>query len=288
MNEKKLIGDFHVHSTGSDGKLSPEEIAKLAIDKGLPYICFTDHYPFPPEFNSRFKDKDLWANFHNEEYCKQVLELKKRFTGKIEIYFGAEFNWLEDYEDWTKKEVKKKPYDYALIAVHMVPQRKRSNNPINWTEESFRRIITNYDGIQKAVKEYYKQVRLAAQSDLFDCIAHLDLIKVWNKDSKYFSEESQWYQKEVCETLDSIASSGMCVEINTSNYGPYYPVKEQCPSSWILKEARKRNIPITIGSDAHEGKELGMGLEKARGLAKQAGYDSITIFKNRKPIQIAI
>ncbi|WP_297634278.1 PHP domain-containing protein [uncultured Clostridium sp.] len=35
--------DLHIHSSYSDGKLTPEEIIKISIDKGIRYIAITDH-----------------------------------------------------------------------------------------------------------------------------------------------------------------------------------------------------------------------------------------------------
>ena len=160
--------------------------------------------------------------------------------------------------------------------------------PINWTEELFLEAIDKSKGIKNLVKEYYKQARLIAQSEAFECIAHFDLIKCWNKDSKYFSDKEDWYKYEVLKTLDEISKSKISIEINTSNWRDFYPCEEQCPSLWILQEAKKRNIPITIGSDGHKKEHIGTGLERAIILAKQAGYISILKFKKRKPIQIPI
>jgi histidinol-phosphatase (PHP family) len=281
---KKIIGDSHVHTTGSDGELTPLELTKLAITLGLPYFCITDHYPFPPEFQSRFKDHHRWKHFHNEEYIKQVFEAKKRFQDKVDVCFGAEFNWLEKYKDWTAKEIKKRKYDFALIAIHMVP--KTFPNPVNWDEEPFEKAIKDYKGIKPLVREYYKQVRLAAQSKLFDCIAHLDIVKILNSDNKYFSETEDWYKQEVLQTLNIIADTGICMEVNSCGWD--LPCKEMFPSFWILQEAHKRKIPITIGSDGHEKEQIGKNLDKALDLAKQAGYTNILKFKNRKPIEIPI
>ena len=35
--------DLHMHSHHSDGRLSPEEIVSLAIQRKLDIICITDH-----------------------------------------------------------------------------------------------------------------------------------------------------------------------------------------------------------------------------------------------------
>jgi predicted metal-dependent phosphoesterase TrpH len=37
------IGDFHLHSTHSDGRLTPEQLAALAHRNGLRYLALTDH-----------------------------------------------------------------------------------------------------------------------------------------------------------------------------------------------------------------------------------------------------
>lgn len=36
-------GDFHIHSTASDGELKPEEVVKLANSRGVDIISLTDH-----------------------------------------------------------------------------------------------------------------------------------------------------------------------------------------------------------------------------------------------------
>ena len=38
-----MTADLHIHTTASDGRLSPEDILKHAIEAGLSYISITDH-----------------------------------------------------------------------------------------------------------------------------------------------------------------------------------------------------------------------------------------------------
>jgi predicted metal-dependent phosphoesterase TrpH len=35
--------DLHIHSTASDGKLTPAEIVRQALERGLTFIALTDH-----------------------------------------------------------------------------------------------------------------------------------------------------------------------------------------------------------------------------------------------------
>ncbi|NLZ94129.1 MAG: PHP domain-containing protein [Firmicutes bacterium] len=39
----KVVADMHVHTTASDGMLSPKEVVKLAAKKGLTALAITDH-----------------------------------------------------------------------------------------------------------------------------------------------------------------------------------------------------------------------------------------------------
>lgn len=38
-----MFSDLHIHSTFSDGRLSPSELVKIAIEAGLDYIAISDH-----------------------------------------------------------------------------------------------------------------------------------------------------------------------------------------------------------------------------------------------------
>ncbi|VVB78911.1 phosphatase YcdX [uncultured archaeon] len=275
---KKPLINHHVHTTGSDGKLSPEDTIKLAIEKGLNFICFTDHYPCPDGFDKWF------CGFHSEEYYANVMGLKQKYKDRIDISFGAEVNWFLGHEDWIKKEVKKRKYDYILGAAHHLG--RPSHLSINNSEKNWNETIKHFGSIEELIKEYYTQVRLMAKSGLFDCIAHFDLVKVWNEDSKYFSEDEKWYRQEVIKTLETIKESGICIEINTS--GRRKKSRDEHPSFWILEETGKMKIPLTIGSDSHNPSDIDYGLERAMELAKKADYSDILIFKERKPIQVKI
>lgn len=269
-----------MHSTGSDGKLTPEEMIIESIEKKLSFICFTDHYFYPPEFNNN----PPWNHFHNNEYFKNIQDLKEKYKDKIEISLGAEFNWLRDYTDWIKDEIGKRDYDYCLASVHMIPI-KDEYIPLNWNEDNFIESINKSGGIENLIKEYYNETRKLAQSELFDTIAHFDLIKMFNRDNKFFKEHKE-YKNIVYDALDVISNNNICIEINTSGWK--YSCNEQFPSYWILKKMKRLNIPITIGTDSHDKDHIDTGIKEAIRLAKNAGYDNILKFKNRKRIKIPI
>lgn len=275
---KLLIGDSHLHTKESDGAYSVAQVADFAIQRGLAYICFTDHYPRPDEVASNGKDS------LSDTYINEIAQAKEHFKGVIDIALGSEFDWLEPHTDWTAKEIQRRNYDYILGSIHFLTDSAGKLWPIDENEEKFGQTVRAFGGIEQAVCEYYRQLRLMIQSGLFDGLGHFDLIRIYNKSQCLFSEDSDWYKRQVLQTLDVLAQSRMCMEINTNGW--YKKCGVQYPTFWILQEAKKRNIPITLSSDGHRDDSIGRDLTKAWQLAQQAGYDSIVRFKNREMIVI--
>lgn len=88
-----------------------------------------------------------------------------------------------------------------------------------------------------------------------DIIGHLDLIRKYNFNKEYFTEEEDWYIEKVDEVLEVIKKSNSIVEINTrkmnkDNLNAHYP------SSDTIKKLLKLNIPITVNTDAHSANTL--------------------------------
>ena len=130
--KKQTKINFHIHSTGSDGKMSPEEVVKEAIANGLHFICFTDHYKFPKNFKEMNGHHPVYLkellriqkyreNFHNPSYVKEVRKLAKTYSEEIDVSFGVEIDWLEYDIECIAEEIKKESYDYVLGSVHCIP-----------------------------------------------------------------------------------------------------------------------------------------------------------------------
>lgn len=274
--------NYHVHTTGSDGKLTPEEVIENAIKCNVTNICFTDHYPAPEGI-------DLEANgFYPQELFDKLIILKEKYKNKIDISIGAEFDFVEGFDDWYKKEIQKRKYDYLIGSVHRVIEKKE--NVHFWDSKEKKADLINKMGKKEYVKRYYEMIKNMIKSGLFDGVGHFDIIKLINPEQNLFDENEDWYRKEVKETLDVLDKSGMCLEINMRGFMKQGEDK-QYPSFWILQETKKRNIPITIGNDFHnKGGDVKVDdfLDKAYELAKKADYTKALIFKNRKPIEVEL
>jgi histidinol-phosphatase (PHP family) len=76
-----------------------------------------------------------------------------------------------------------------------------------------------------------------------------------------------------------MAAADMTIEINCSGWDK--PVKEAYPSLFYLQEAKRRNIPLVINSDAHTADNIAYCFERGRRLASEAGYTELVRFENR-------
>jgi histidinol-phosphatase (PHP family) len=253
--------NHHTHTTGSDGKLKPEELVRLAIKKKFDVLGITDHYHFPPGFRD-------WGNdYYLEEHYKELKRLKKKYKDKIKIEVNVEFDWLDGakYQKWIKKEATKRKYDNRFVSMHFMKDGK-TMVPLDWKEEGFLDAVKHFGNVKKLVKWYYSSLRSAIKTGCFDVVSHFDLIKIWNKDHKYFTGGERWYIREVDRTLRLMAEKNVKIDLNAS--GLRKPCVEQYPSLEIIREARKLGIAFLVGTDAHRTGELEKNLEKLKALSK--------------------
>lgn len=274
-----MIGSTHNHSTGSDGKLSPEEIVRKAIKLKWDYFYFTDHYPNPSDSGVQYNDQ----GFFNKQYRDEVKKLQQKYKEKIKVYFGAEFSWLKGYPDYLREASKIEKFDYIIGAIHDMIDKNKIAHSIESGKEKWMLSAKQFGGIEGFVKEYYKQLRSIIKSRLFDSVGHLDYIKVYNKQSDLFSEKADWYVKQVLETLDLIKKYNVALEINQSGIRK---CGEQFPSIWIIKQAKKMNIPVTLALDVHWKEHLNNKyLKEIINVAKKVGYKETVRFEKRRMLR---
>ncbi len=103
----------------------------------------------------------------------------------------------------------------------------------------------------------------------------------------YGGFENRTYQfKDYANILDqilrTIISKGKGIEINTSGFR--YGLGVLHPGIDLLKRYKELGgTIITFGSDTHKIRDYYDGFEEAKKMLLEAGFEFITVFKNRKP-----
>ena len=92
------------------------------------------------------------------------------------------------------------------------------------------------------------------------------------------------WQGTIDEILRELAGQGLALEINTS--GLRGPIGRTQPDAPLIRRFREfGGERITIGSDAHAPADVGAGWDEAVRLAREAGFEAVTVFFEGRPEQ---
>lgn len=253
-----MIGmvDYHTHSILSDGKNSYEEMVEAAIAKGLDEIGFSDHVSIKPvDWAIQLEDIPVMTS--------QILDLRSKYKGKIEIRYGIEMDYFPGHEEEMKQLIKDIPVDYVIGSIHFIG---------DWNFDTDKSLYGKWSN-DKLYAKYFKLVQQAAQSGLFDIIGHIDIIKKF----RVYPETNQEMLFE--ETIKIIKANNLVVELNTG--GIDRPCAEYTPGPKLLEMCYRNHVPVTLSSDAHQADQIARHYESAVDLLSQIGYTEIIGFNNR-------
>ena len=261
--------DFHVHtSLCNHANGTMKQYVKSAIENGLQGIGFADHNPMPCNYGERFR-----MRYHDMEiYINTINELRNHFS-KIDIKLGIELDFVENEEKYLRDFVSEFEFDYVIGSVHYM--RNNNSNDFIYLGD------LNQESKTEKFKKYFKLIEKAAIRGIYDVISHFDLPKrFWGRMSP---EEIQFARN----ALDTIKKADVCLEINTSGFRTR-DVNEPFPGSELLDYASRLEIPITLGSDAHNPDKVGSYFIETINLLKKFGFKKIANFKKREREIISI
>jgi len=257
------VVDYHMHTPLCGHAVGdPREYAMRAFESGLTEIGFSDHAPMFAHADPKIAMRmDQLPTYH-----QMIKDVRKQFGKKINIKIALEADFMVGHEEDTRKLLAAYPYDYVIGSVHFIGS-WGFDNPFD---------VASWQGknIDQVYRDYYKLLRLSAQSKLFDIMGHVDLVK------KFGHRPVSDMTTEIMATAEIFKSCGVAVEINTA--GLRKPVNEMYPSLKALEIYCQEGVLLTFGSDAHNPKEVRADFDKALELARAAGYQEYVTFKNRK------
>ena len=171
-----ITTNSHIHTNFSkDAKSSLQDVIAAAKKSGLKIITITDHFPLPARFKVQAGDSYM-ARGQLNGYIKLVLAEKEK-NKDIDIRLGAEIDFRPGFEKLIPAQIKDIDFDYILGGIHTIAG---WNTKVGWdfdySKEIFEKGLLKKD-IKKAYKEYFNLVRQMIRSNLFDAVAHLDIIK---------------------------------------------------------------------------------------------------------------
>ena len=267
MSVRHALNDYHIHTARcghASGRM--EEYVEHACDQGLSEIGFSDHLymywqPIPD------RDPELAMPEHElDEYVEDVLRLR-RANPDLTIRLAIEADYIPNREAELKEILTRYPWDYVLGSVHFID---------TWGMDDSRYIATYDDwDIDVLYRRYFDLLMAAAETGLFDSMAHPDLVKKFgHRPSPTFDLDELYAQVAAC-----FRQAGVCVEVNTA--GLRKPCAEFYPALPLLRACRRAGVPATLGSDAHQPDHVGLAFDDGVAHLRAADYDRIVTFAAR-------
>ena len=246
--------DGHIHSPycphGSKDAL--EDYVKRAIEIGLDEITFTEHLPLPENFKDPSPENDSAMSIDQlHKYMEEVRNLKYKYKDKIKINLGVEVDYLEGYEEETRKLLDKYGmyFDDSILSVHIL-NFNGEYYVIDYSKEEFENIYNLMGGVSDVYYKYYKTLKKAVRTDLGEYkpkrIGHLNLVRKFNRVFPYNYDNNIVLE----ELLMLIKEKGYGLDYNVSGLLKEY-CKEPYISGHLLELVKKYKIPVVFGSDAH-------------------------------------
>ncbi len=255
----RLLYETHSHTPLCKHAVgTPGEYAAVAEARGLAGLTVTCHNPMPDGFSARVR-------MHPDEfpaYLDLVAQTREEWAGRVDVRLGLEADYFEGYEGWLEEQLASADFHYVLGSVH--PQ-----------IGEFRRRYWSDDAAE-VQRTYFRLLSQAAETGLFDSLAHPDLIKNMTADD--------WRPDEIMDdirhALDRVQATGVAMELNTS--GLNKTIQEMNPFPAMLREMAARGIPVVIGADAHLPERVADRYEDALDLLAECGFEYVHCFLGRE------
>lgn len=256
-----ITSNFHTHTFYCDGKDSPEELVKAAIDCGFTSLGFSSH-------SYCIMDKDITLSPEKlKRYIEEIDILKEKYQGVIKIFKGIEQDY---YSDPVTEN-----FDYIIGAVHYIKKNGEYYAVDLSKENSMWVINTLFGGEYDAfAEEYFETVCDVVDKTGADIIAHIDLVSKFSEKNGF--GQSDRYLAAAQQAVKTLVKYNKPFEINTGAMArgaksiPY-------PSPEILKMIKQSGGKIAFSSDCHDKNYINHAFDIATQLALNAGFTTHSV-----------
>jgi histidinol-phosphatase (PHP family) len=265
--------DYHVHLRPDERENTPEKFftrsnferyREAATERGIEELGVSEHvYRFHQAL--AVWEHPFWrehARDDIDDYCAFVRE-------ETDLKLGIEADFIPGREDRMANLLEARDWDYVVGSVHFVGDQSLDTEEFSiWTKTA---------SAEHIWKRYFEMLAEAAQSGLFDILAHPDLVKVWGKDRPIPDGDLRRFYYPA---MEAIADANVALEVSTAGYRK--PVGEIYPAPAFLEMAVDAGTPLALSSDAHVPEQLGYEYDRALKLLDSIGVKEIAVFERRE------
>ena len=269
----KNILDLHAHTDNSfDGNHSAVFLCETAAAQGLRAVAFTDHVEMDCYRAQRFDRTAKQSYF-------ETVKARSAFRGKLIVCAGVELGQPTYDIPESEHLVQQYSYDIVIGSIHNLRGKKDF-----WflPREEYEN-----GGADRLLREYFDELLLLAEWGKFDVLAHLTYPLRYMVGEYGIPVHVSDYAQQIDAILEAAIKNKLALEINAS--GLRQKLGGTMPGEGIVRRFKALGGErITVGSDAHYAEHLGAGLEQAMDMALRCGFQFITLYHKREPIEIEI
>lgn len=252
-----------------------------AKERNLKEVGIVDHlYRFREtrdyfEKNMDISETDLGRKQH--QWLKQVMtESMEDFVDFIEsqkqkwaehgikLKLGMEADYFPGCHNQLKELLSTHRWDYVIGSVHFVD---------GWGFDNPEAIDQfEHYGLEDLYGRFFQIVEEAIRSGLFDFVAHLDNLKVFN-----FRPHEEILLPHYEKIARALVDTNTATEVNAGLFYRY-PIKEMCPSPSFLKVLAEAGVRFTTSSDSHFPDDIGLYVNENTERLKALGIHQIATF----------
>lgn len=269
------LADYHSHSNASpDAGFTISELAQAALDAGLSELCVTDHC----ECNGFFTfDKHNLPNGVDIYFKERILEQRrtalKLFGGRIKLPHGIEVAQGHEVREVYDRILRENSFDFVIGSLHNLRGELDFYYIKDYKSEEY------CDGLLKRyVAELYETACLPG----FDVLAHITYPLRYMRYQYGFDVSLKKYSTELSQIFRVLVQKGCGIELNVSGLRDSGSVTYPGPDELSLYRECGGEI-ITIGTDAHFPKYVGVGIKRGQEMLREAGFKYFTVYDKRTP-----
>jgi histidinol-phosphatase (PHP family) len=267
-----MLTDYHVHLRPDEPGTEPNEYftadnveryLEAAGEAGIEELGVSEHV-------HRFRqalavwDHPFWIQSARDDLAAYV-----EFVGETPLRLGIEMDYVAGREDRIANLLDSYEFDYVIGSVHYVRDKAVDHDVWDIWES-----VGDPDHVWAL---YFATLAEAIRSDLFDVLAHPDLVKVWGAGRPAPQRDPRFFYEQVVE---AIAETGIAVEVSTA--GLRKPVGEIYPSPGFAEMCVEAGAAFSLSSDAHVPEHIGFAYDHALEAMADWGVEEVAVFEGRE------
>ena len=262
--EKMTDGHIHIER----GPYTIEWIRRFvdkAVEMQLDEIRLLEHSHRFDEFIPMYDSVRAYSEYVDAWFLRQLkgiileeyLDLIRRVREEdfpVNIRFGLEICYFEEYEDLIRDLTENRGFDFLLGSIHFVDGFAFDHKAEHWEGVD----------VDRVYERYFESSVSLADSGLFDGIGHPDAIKLFGHRPSYPLTEH--YER----LAGALAESGMYADQNSGVFRRCSDTAQPGMDSELIRILKEHGVHIITSSDAHCPEDVGYMIRELNRMVMEA------------------